>query len=342
MVCSVAAAILLSISSALAEWRIALISMSFLSQAAFSLMLIRMAGDADTSREIESAYIGNSKGWVRSVGFVPHGEQAICLFAGFSMLGWGFFQVNEDTVLGLDLGLSVSPAIVVCSVFLIASIVLCLGFCFRGARRAAAVGGLLGAWVISGAVLFGLGLLGCAGPASPVGAMLMGFPGIVLVGMLVDGLVFFQIQHGFESLAFAFPVTALIMFSVWCGGCIVADTVRSLTSEAVSAVCAVGGGAIGLMGVRSAWGTIQRRAALDATDFEMASAALRGAGLTQTEVRVALLLCGGLTAREAAEKLFIERTTVLSHVRSTYMKLAVHSRGELEAAVVELVRERVH
>jgi len=51
--------------------------------------------------------------------------------------------------------------------------------------------------------------------------------------------------------------------------------------------------------------------------------------LTATEQRVAQLIVGGATNRDAAEKLFVSSRTIESHVVSIYRKLGVHSRREL-------------
>jgi DNA-binding CsgD family transcriptional regulator len=57
--------------------------------------------------------------------------------------------------------------------------------------------------------------------------------------------------------------------------------------------------------------------------------------LTDTEQSVAALATQGLTNREVAERLFMSRYTVDSHLRSIYRKLGVNSRLALSRAVVE-------
>jgi DNA-binding NarL/FixJ family response regulator len=57
--------------------------------------------------------------------------------------------------------------------------------------------------------------------------------------------------------------------------------------------------------------------------------------LTDTEQSVAALATQGLTNREVAERLFMSRYTVDSHLRSIYRKLGVHSRLALTRAVLE-------
>lgn len=58
-------------------------------------------------------------------------------------------------------------------------------------------------------------------------------------------------------------------------------------------------------------------------------------GLTDTEQSVAALATQGLTNREVAERLFMSRYTVDSHLRSIYRKLGVNSRLALARAVME-------
>ena len=58
-------------------------------------------------------------------------------------------------------------------------------------------------------------------------------------------------------------------------------------------------------------------------------------GLTATERSVASLATQGLTNREIAERLFMSRFTVDSHLRSIYRKLGVNSRVALTRALVE-------
>ena len=53
------------------------------------------------------------------------------------------------------------------------------------------------------------------------------------------------------------------------------------------------------------------------------------ADLTPQELRIATMLAGGRTTREAAAALFLSPKTVEYHLRHVYIKLGVTSRGEL-------------
>jgi DNA-binding CsgD family transcriptional regulator len=59
------------------------------------------------------------------------------------------------------------------------------------------------------------------------------------------------------------------------------------------------------------------------------------AALTDTEQSVVALAVQGLTNREVAERLFMSRHTVDSHLRSIYRKVGVNSRLALARAVTE-------
>jgi DNA-binding NarL/FixJ family response regulator len=59
------------------------------------------------------------------------------------------------------------------------------------------------------------------------------------------------------------------------------------------------------------------------------AAARSGSGLTAAEQRVADLIAGGATNREAAAALFVSVRTVETHVAAIYRKLGVRTRAEL-------------
>ncbi len=59
--------------------------------------------------------------------------------------------------------------------------------------------------------------------------------------------------------------------------------------------------------------------------------ALGWAALTDAERRVADLVAGGLANREVAERLYLSRYTVETHLKHVYAKLGVSSRAELAA-----------
>jgi DNA-binding CsgD family transcriptional regulator len=64
--------------------------------------------------------------------------------------------------------------------------------------------------------------------------------------------------------------------------------------------------------------------------------AIRGRdALTPSELRVAQMAAGGQTNRQIAQALFVTRRTVETHLTSSYEKLGIRSRSELEAALGE-------
>ena len=60
--------------------------------------------------------------------------------------------------------------------------------------------------------------------------------------------------------------------------------------------------------------------------------------LTPTEARVVELVAEGLTNPQIAERMFISRETVKTHLSHIFRRLEVHSRGELTARAVERQR----
>jgi DNA-binding CsgD family transcriptional regulator len=57
-------------------------------------------------------------------------------------------------------------------------------------------------------------------------------------------------------------------------------------------------------------------------------------GLTPTEVEVVRLVADGLSNPDIAERLFISRKTVTTHLSHVFGKLGVSSRSELSAEAV--------
>ncbi len=57
--------------------------------------------------------------------------------------------------------------------------------------------------------------------------------------------------------------------------------------------------------------------------------------LTPQELQIALLLAGGKTTRQAAAALFLSPKTIEYHLRHVYLKLDIHSREELAAALAK-------
>lgn len=68
------------------------------------------------------------------------------------------------------------------------------------------------------------------------------------------------------------------------------------------------------------------------------AAALKAAGLTQAESRVAMTMARGGTASDAALELGVSRETIRTHLKSVYSKLGVHSRTQLS----ELLRHHLY
>jgi DNA-binding NarL/FixJ family response regulator len=62
------------------------------------------------------------------------------------------------------------------------------------------------------------------------------------------------------------------------------------------------------------------------TTLAIAPAATQGESLTEREGQILCLVADGLTNREIAERLFLSRYTVESHIKRIYRKLAVSSR----------------
>ena len=67
-----------------------------------------------------------------------------------------------------------------------------------------------------------------------------------------------------------------------------------------------------------------------------ADAAVGASGLTTREREVARLAAQRLTAQEIADRLFISRRTVETHLARVYAKLGVASKGELVHRLAEI------
>ena len=289
----------------------------------------------------EDVRTGDSKTMTQTVGFFPRREQTFCIIAGFSMVGWGFYQINEVAVLNVDAIASLPPIFFACSTLLYTSALFFIWNRYVRNREVLLASFIAIIWFASAMVIIGLQYLGCHNDASPMGHMMIGFPCMVLAGMSVDALLSFQEQHSCKSFRFAYPVVLLVGLAIWCGGIVVADAAKAFASQEISTVCIVAGGAMGFVGLVDTGRTLHKRTALSSTSSEAVIDVLIGAGLTPSEARVALLVCSGLAAREAAGVLCVECSTVRSHLRSVYAKLAVHTRAELEVAVAALVREHI-
>lgn len=66
----------------------------------------------------------------------------------------------------------------------------------------------------------------------------------------------------------------------------------------------------------------------------MTGPGVRRAALSETEVRILALIVLGRTNAEIADLLGIGRSTVKTHVRHTYRKVGVATRGEAIAVVL--------
>lgn len=345
MGCAVLAAVLVSIASAAEKWYVVVIAVSAVFLCGMLVKTARAERCGDRDSMPGAAHAGASRRIVETTGFLPHGDQAVCIIVGFSMLGWCFHRVNEVVILGLTAAENAASLLLPCALFLlVSSLVVMWNRSLRNLEFKPVVFPVVFiavAWAVSIAGICGLGVLGCNADASPMGHLVIGFPAMVLAGVILDALLSFQVQHGCKSLEFAFPVIILVVLSVWCGGAVFADIARGFASQAVPVACVALGGALGLAGLGGAWDTLHKRVALGSADPGAIVDVLQAAGLTQAEARVALLLCGGMTVREVAEALCVECTTIRSHVRSVYAKLAVHTRSELDVAVAALAREQI-
>ena len=85
---------------------------------------------------------------------------------------------------------------------------------------------------------------------------------------------------------------------------------------------------------RAPWADRARdRAGGDRRDRSGGATRARSTTLTPQELQIALLLAAGRTTREAAAALFLSPKTIEYHLRNVYLKLGIHSREELAAAL---------
>ena len=57
--------------------------------------------------------------------------------------------------------------------------------------------------------------------------------------------------------------------------------------------------------------------------------------LTESELRIAELVVGGMTNRSIAEHLILSPHTVDAHLKHIYLKLGIHSRVELTVLALQ-------
>lgn len=55
--------------------------------------------------------------------------------------------------------------------------------------------------------------------------------------------------------------------------------------------------------------------------------------LTETELRVARLVAEGLTNPQVAQRLYVERSTIHTHMKSIFRKLGIKTRTELAVQI---------
>jgi ATP/maltotriose-dependent transcriptional regulator MalT len=88
----------------------------------------------------------------------------------------------------------------------------------------------------------------------------------------------------------------------------------------------------------AALGHVPMEAAVD-EELSRVAAARSAEDLTATESRVAQLIAGGATNREAAASLFVSVRTIETHVASIYRKLGVRTRAELGRRLPEITSD---
>lgn len=96
-----------------------------------------------------------------------------------------------------------------------------------------------------------------------------------------------------------------------------------------------GGAGLGLVG-DSAKPEREPEAVLHAVDDGRIARLIAGFGLTRREAEVALMLAEGKSKVAIAELLVLSENTVRSYAKNAYMKMAVHSKRELQQAIREM------
>jgi DNA-binding CsgD family transcriptional regulator len=112
---------------------------------------------------------------------------------------------------------------------------------------------------------------------------------------------------------------------------------RPATGELIDSVAGACRAALGDDRLAEAWAAGQAMSLEDAAAYATRGRGRRGrpatgwAGLTPTELRVAGAVADGLSNPQIAERMFISRRTVATHLTSIFRKLGVSSRAELAA-----------
>jgi len=108
-------------------------------------------------------------------------------------------------------------------------------------------------------------------------------------------------------------------------------------ADLIDDAAATGRDALGLARFEAAWAEGERMTLEDAAGYASRGRGRRQrpsrgwAGLTPTELTVAMAVADGLSNPQIAERMFISRRTVATHLTSIFRKLGVASRAELAA-----------
>lgn len=308
------------------------------------VIFLTCADDCDESfRRQDDVQEKRRESLLRSIDFVPRGGQVVCLVVGFSIFGWGLSRSGTFVLMDFTRVIDAPSAMIACS-FVAYACLFCLllkgrqGDYWTSLRWSIPV-----AWFMGLAIPCVLQVSGASGAASPLGHMMVEFPMLVLLGEICGRVAAFREEYGFVSFWFALPVASLCIVSIWCIGPLFAGLMKGYTDDGlIVAITVVSGGFLGAISLRHVCRTMCERASLGSAGSRVIERALGRAGLTEAESRVVALLCSGRSTREVASELFVECSTVRSHIRRVYGKLAVHTRAELESAVAALVREKTH